>query len=75
MKSHRELPSPRLRVLALHGRGSNSEITRMQLLNVGISEAEYDIVYLDGPLREDAPGPGIAELAGLVAGPWHSWIR
>lgn len=75
MKSHRELPSPRLRVLALHGRGSNSEITRMQLLNLGISEAEYDIVYLDGPLREDAPGPGIAELAGLVAGPWHSWIR
>jgi len=66
--------SPRLRILALHGRGSHSDVTRIQLHNLGLSPAEYDIVYLNGPFDTSNPGPGIEALGDLVSGPWHSWL-
>lgn len=66
----------RLKLLALHGKGSNGTITRMQLDNLGLSESEYDIVYANGPIAEDEPGPGIsgAGIEQLVSGPWYSWL-
>ncbi|MDR6232423.1 AMP-binding protein [Pseudomonas oryzihabitans] len=64
----------RIRILALHGRGSNSDVTRMQLKNLGLSESDYDVVYANGPLSADMPGPGIEALEGLVSGPWYAWL-
>lgn len=61
----------RVRLLALHGSGSNSNVTKMQLENLGISESEYDVVYANGPISVNEPGPG---LEGLVSGPWYSWL-
>jgi len=64
-----DMPAAKIRILALHGRGSNGGVTRLQLRNLGISEAEYDVLYVDGPISSDRPGPGIAELEELVPGP------
>lgn len=66
-----EKRSAKVRLLALHGSGSNSAVTRMQLENLGISDAGYDVVYATGPIAVNEPGPG---LEGLVSGPWHSWL-
>lgn len=69
-----DVPTKKNRILALHGRGSNSSVTKLQLRNLGISEAEYEVLYVDGPISSDRPGPGIAELQELVRGPWYSWL-
>lgn len=69
-----DVPAAKIRILALHGRGSNGGVTRLQLRNLGISESEYDVLYVDGPISSDRPGPGIAELEELVPGPWYSWL-
>lgn len=66
-----EKRSARVRLLALHGSGSNSAVTKMQLENLGISDAEYDVVHATGPIPVNEPGPG---LEGLVSGPWYSWL-
>jgi len=63
-----------VRLLALHGSGSNKDVTKMQLENLGVSEPEYDIVYANGPISVDNSGPGIAEIEGLISGPWYSWL-
>lgn len=62
------------RLLALHGRGSNSDVTKLQLSNLGLLNSEYQITYLEGPVVADRPGPGVEGLAGLVSGPWYSWL-
>ena len=36
------------------GAKSNNEVTRLQLENLNITEANYDIFYLHGPIVEDA---------------------
>ncbi len=63
--------SARMRLLALHGRGSNSDITRMQLHNLGVQGENYEVVYLDGPILVDKPGPGVE---ASESGPWYSWF-
>jgi hypothetical protein len=62
------------RVLALHGSGSNSSVTEIQLRNLGISNSEFDILYINGPIVAAKPGPGLEELGALVGGPWYSWL-
>lgn len=64
----------KIKVLALHGSGSNGKVTRMQLDNLGLPESEFDVVYLNGPVAVSEPGHGIAQLQGLVSGPWYSWL-
>ncbi|KDB08851.1 Long-chain-fatty-acid--CoA ligase [Burkholderia sp. lig30] len=68
----RIVPKPKL--LALHGRGSNGDVTRLQINNLGLSESDYEIRYVDGPITSSRPGPGVEELEGLVSGPWYSWL-
>jgi hypothetical protein len=64
-------PSTKTRVLALHGKASNGEVTKLQLANLGITEQHYHIVFLDGPIvEEDAD----AEVTDFVAGPFYSWF-
>ncbi|WP_045883392.1 AMP-binding protein [Pseudomonas chlororaphis] len=70
----KDAPASRFRILALHGRGSNNDVTRMQWKNLGLNESEYDIFYLNGPLPSHRPGPGIEEFEDLIAGPWYSWL-
>lgn len=62
------------KILALHGRGSNSTITKIQLNNLGINEASHDIHCIDGIISSEEPGPGMEEFKHLMAGPWYSWI-
>ena len=69
-----EGPTSKVRLLALHGSGSNRDVTKMQLENLGVSEPEYDVVYANGPVSVDKSGPGIAEIEGLISGPWYSWL-
>ncbi|WP_415882955.1 AMP-binding protein [Neptuniibacter sp. QD34_54] len=69
-------PASKPRLLALHGKGSNSKVTAMQLENLGVTDSEYEIVYLDAPTLVGCPGTGVDELAkdNLVAAPWYSWL-
>ncbi|MRV72593.1 AMP-binding protein [Duganella sp. FT92W] len=71
MNTPTELSRAKPRLLALHGSGSNRAVTAMQLENLGISAAGYDVIHVEGTLAVNEPGPG---LQGLVAGPWYSWI-
>jgi hypothetical protein len=63
------IPS-RAKILALHGQGSGSSVTELQLHNLGLTGSDFAITYLTGPLRAEGPGPGVAALAEWVAGPW-----
>ena len=67
-------PAARMRILALHGSGSNSEVTKIQLDNISFLKSEYDVIYANGPISTQQPGPGLSELEGLVTGPWYSWL-
>lgn len=62
------------RILALHGHGSNSEITRLQMLNLGLLKQNYEIVYINGPFAANIPDPTIENLLALESGPWFSWL-
>jgi hypothetical protein len=64
-------PSTNPRVLALHGKASNGEVTKLQLANLGITEQHYHIVFLDGPIVEEDED---AEVTDFVAGPFYSWF-
>ncbi len=75
MNSCTESPQPRLRILALHGKGSNQYITRLQLENLGVSDAKHQIVYAEGPISEPNPGPGLNELSTLANASWYSWFH
>lgn len=61
----------RPRILAMHGARSNDEITRLQLENLGITQDDYDIVFLRGGIEVEE---GNEETAGLVHGPFYSWF-
>jgi acyl-CoA synthetase (AMP-forming)/AMP-acid ligase II/peptidoglycan/LPS O-acetylase OafA/YrhL len=63
-----------MKILALHGSGSSSEVTRIQLDNIGLLQSEYDVIYANGPISTQQPGPGLTEIEGLVTGPWYSWL-
>jgi hypothetical protein len=64
-------PNFRPRILALHGARSNDSVTMMQLENLCITEEDYDIVYMRGPIEVEEGDP---ELEGLVYGPFYSWL-
>ena len=59
------------RILALCGAKSNSEVTKLQLENLGITDENYEIFYLNGWIEEPEGDP---ELEGLVHGPFYSWV-
>lgn len=57
---------PRLRVLALHGMGTNSVVLRHQLKALTAACDSLDVVYLDG--REECPGePTVAKVFASAA--------
>lgn len=41
------------------GAKSNNEVTRLQLENLNITEANFDIFFLHGPIIEDDGGEGL----------------
>jgi nicotinamidase-related amidase len=61
----------RPRILALHGARSNDSVTKLELENLEITEEDYDILYLRGTIEVEEGDP---EPAGLVNGPFYSWI-
>ena len=63
--------SPPIRLLALHGSGSNRQVTQLQLNNLGLLRPQYHILYLHGPRPLDQPGLGVG--AG-IPGPWYGWL-
>ncbi len=42
----------KVKVLALHGRGSNEHVTRMQLKNLDLQSSQFDVVYVNGPMNQ-----------------------
>jgi len=62
----------RIHILALCGRQSNKDVTKLQLENLHITEDNYKITYAHGPVPEEVGDP---DVAGLVNGPFHSWFR
>lgn len=67
-----ESGSRKFNVLALHGKASNGDVTRMQLANLGIACDLYDIICLNGPIYEEEGDPDVTE---LVNGPFYSWYH
>lgn len=63
------------RILALHGAGSNSAVTRMQATNLNL-DGKYEIVYMDGPLKVNEPFfmEDDPSLHALISGPYYSWL-
>lgn len=41
--------------LALHGKGSNSQISQIQLNNLISFTKDYDVIYIDGPIKTEPP--------------------
>ena len=68
-----EHKSAKLRILALHGKASNGEVAKLQLANLGITEDDYSIVYLNGPILEKDGDSEIRDLC--VGGPFYSWFH
>ncbi len=62
----------KIRILALHGKQANKQVTRLQLENLHITPDRYDIVYLKGPIPEESGDPSIEN---LVNGPFYSWFH
>ncbi|MWP63013.1 hypothetical protein [Gilliamella sp. Pas-s25] len=62
----------RQRILALHGQGSCSDVTRIQLLNLKINNNDdYDISFLDATYVVNQPGFGLTD---LNLKEYRSWI-
>ena len=59
------------KILALCGAKSNNAVTQLQLDNLHITHKDYDIHFLHGNIEEEE---GDGNLAGLVHGPFYSWI-
>jgi len=68
----KDVDDGRIRILALCGRQSNKEVTKLQLENLHITEDKYKITYAHGPIVEEAGDP---DVTGLVNGPFYSWFR
>ena len=60
----------KIKILALHGKGSNKEVTTAQLKNLDITDDKYDITCLNGPLLDDEEN---SELLKMFNGPFYSW--
>jgi len=59
------------RILALHGKSSNNNITKLQLENLQITSDKYEIIYLHGPIHEENGAP---DVEAFVDGPFYSWF-
>ena len=57
-------------LLCLHGWRSNSEISKIHLNNLGITD-RFRRTYLNGPLESDMPADDAVGI--LAAGPYYSW--
>jgi len=68
----KDVDDGRIRILALCGRQSNKDVTKLQLENLHITEDKYKITYAHGPIVEEAGDP---DVTGLVNGPFYSWFR
>jgi hypothetical protein len=64
-------PRLRPRLLALHGARSNSSVTQLQLENLRITDANYEIFHVNGPIEVPDGDPDLGELAH---GPFFSWL-
>lgn len=62
------------KILALHGRGSNNIITKLQLQNLELNGQDYNVTYLEGSIQVNQPDSLLTELNGVVEGPWFSWL-
>lgn len=60
----------RPRLLALHGRMSNSHVTEMQISNLGLG-ALFDVEYCDGLIDSDGGRP--EDMFG-ISGPFFNWV-
>lgn len=71
LSSHEDsLEKPR--ILAIHGKASNSAITKLQLANLEITDDKFDITYLDGLVEMERGGKGVEE---FVNGPYFSFYH
>lgn len=67
-------PSPRGRILCLHGDGTNAEIFEAQLRRISQALAShYELVCVNGPF-ECAPGYGVSPFFD-DCGPFYRWLR
>lgn len=64
--------SDKPKILAIHGKTSNSAVTKLQLANLHITEEKYDIIYLDGLVEEERGDPSVEQ---FVTGPFFSWYH
>lgn len=64
--------SDKPKILAIHGKKSNSAVTKLQLANLHITEEKYDIIYLDGLVEEERGDPSVEQ---FVNGPFFSWYH
>jgi len=71
MDQHLDTNDVRPKVLALHGKQSNSAVTKIQLENLHITSEKYNIFYLDGVIEEERGDPEVEE---FVNGPFFSWF-
>ena len=62
------------RLLCLHGYRSNAEIARMQVENLGLN-TQFDITYLEGPIRSAEPAEDQRAAGMLSKGPYFSWVE
>ncbi|WP_444929269.1 AMP-binding protein [Microbulbifer sp. SSSA002] len=64
----------KIRVIALHGKGSNSDITSLQMDNLGLNSDEFEVVCVNGPFSSSAPGIGLKPLSDLRLENFYSWF-
>ncbi len=65
----------RPKILALCGSRSNNAVTQLQLENLHVTSERYDIHYLHGNIIVEDDDDVDAALAGMVRGPFYSWIN
>lgn len=64
----------KIAVLALHGKGSNSDVAHIQLSNLGLVGKDYAITALQGDFKAEKAGIGLANLEMVAPQDWYSWI-
>jgi hypothetical protein len=64
----------RPKILALCGSRSNNTVTQLQLENLHVTAKNYDIHYLHGNIIVDEDEDVDESFAGMVSGPFYSWI-
>ena len=68
------IPKTKSKILALHGKGSNKTITKLQLQNLELDDQDFDVTYLNGTISVPSPDSSLNELIGFDDGAWYSWL-